>query len=671
MEDTGPVDDGAMDVDGPRQPGVRAQRRIMQANSEQYVVKMGLDKALVPSEQKAAIMQELCQRVEAASRAHRRLSVAVNLLVRTCLQDVTDWTQATLPPFLTETKNNATFAYQLTIGLEAANKPLPLVRNFLQAWNARLPPSPTRFPGDRNSLVRMAEQYMTNYRTYLSTHFSSRQKRYLYEWADAHDFAKETVRSLAAAINGWSVPEPGRIANDPCQALIRLHRAVLGLDVGAAVTDVWFKKRYERVVVYFAMMSRYMEQREKKAFVLAPLARIRAAFLHVDTDVLFGVMKRLKLYAGKMTDFRELRDAQWGSVIQYHLPWTRRQARYASFTGTIQTDGVSVCIHYMRPKRAPSSGPVATLTTHGSSAPVKTVAYQPMKGDRQLGADPGRVHLLTLVEMDDSGKYKTYRLSRSQYYAEAGFTRAQQRSQVWQSRIQPVLVQRATLSSKATSLAAFLAFLDLCRDTDETLWGEFLKRRWARQRLRTYAGKSSCLERFLASLDDGSGRRVVIGYGDAAVACTGRGERSVPMKDMYRRCARRYETVAIDEFRTSKVHWQTDEVMRKVETRYRYRDKDGRVKVQRVEVRGLRWCSSTSGGKFVDRDVNAALNMLRCLRNLPDRPVALQRGGPAVPMGVFQLGSPTGPRQKRRRGGRRRQAARDGGVGAASPSDAR
>ncbi len=83
----------------------------------------------------------------------------------------------------------------------------------------------------------------------------------------------------------------------------------------------------------------------------------------------------------------------------------------------------------------------------------------------------------------------------------------------------------------------------------------------------------------------------------------------------YKECTFRFKTVLVDEFRTSKIYsGDGTTILKKVKTQ------------KNKTVRGLLWYSSTIKGenKFVNRDLNAALNILNCLVN-PSRPTMLCR----------------------------------------------
>ena len=149
----------------------------------------------------------------------------------------------------------------------------------------------------------------------------------------------------------------------------------------------------------------------------------------------------------------------------------------------------------------------------------------------------------------------------------------------------------------------------------DVLWNEYLKPRWGIQRLVLYGNKKRTIDKFLDSIQGSDSRKVVIAYGSAKIAPTGKGESAVPTGKLYSEVSKRFETHGVDEFRTSKVSNRTGELLTKV---YRIDSKQ--------EVRGLRWCGSTSNGKFLDRDMNAAINILRCfLGGESNRPSELSR----------------------------------------------
>ena len=92
-------------------------------------------------------------------------------------------------------------------------------------------------------------------------------------------------------------------------------------------------------------------------------------------------------------------------------------------------------------------------------------------------------------------------------------------------------------------------------------------------------------------------RQVKLAYGSAKFNPTGKGEVAVPTTQMFKECSYRFPIVLVDEYLTTKIHYETNSVLQKVQ---------GEPKC----LRGLLWCQPDS--KFVSRDKNAALNILRC-----------------------------------------------------------
>jgi len=109
----------------------------------------------------------------------------------------------------------------------------------------------------------------------------------------------------------------------------------------------------------------------------------------------------------------------------------------------------------------------------------------------------------------------------------------------------------------------------------------------------------------------------VLAYGSAKFAPGGKGELSVPTTRAFKEMSYRFAIRLICEYRTSKVYWKDDSVLLRVAKK----NANGIL----VDVRGLLWCGSTKEtNKFVNRDLNAAVNILRCAK-LPKRPEMLNR----------------------------------------------
>jgi transposase len=208
-------------------------------------------------------------------------------------------------------------------------------------------------------------------------------------------------------------------------------------------------------------------------------------------------------------------------------------------------------------------------------------------------------------------------LTRSQYYNESGITAARKHTIQWSKSINNELQVLSKASPKSASFSGFHMYIKAYMKSKDALWKEYTNKHWAQQRLRLYGGKKRVFARFYNQLES-PGMNTIIAYGSAKFASTGKGEMAVPTTRAYKECTQRFITVPVDEFRSTKVNHRDDTLLQSVKRK----DKN-------VIVRGLLWCSSTNVNKFVNRDLNAAINIRRCLAwgetPKPSRPAILDR----------------------------------------------
>jgi hypothetical protein len=259
-------------------------------------------------------------------------------------------------------------------------------------------------------------------------------------------------------------------------------RTVLGLTQGEAVTITWMEKddNLSALLRCFAFISYKLNDRQDALlFHLVPIADTRAQFITVDTSTLFGIMTELKLVSCKWAAFADLRTEHWSSLVNI--------SRYVSlnqFTGTIETDGISICVHRrrahsLRDEAAATDVIKATRITVRSLRP-----YEPQAKDIVIGIDPGKVSIFHAAKKMEDGKYKSYELTRKAFVRQTGQIRARLRCQLWNQQIQPSLDALSTVTCKGLNLDRMNAYMAVWTEERDVLWTEYLKPRWARQRLR-------------------------------------------------------------------------------------------------------------------------------------------------------------------------------------------
>jgi hypothetical protein len=122
-------------------------------------------------------------------------------------------------------------------------------------------------------------------------------------------------------------------------------------------------------------------------------------------------------------------------------------------------------------------------------------------------------------------------------------------------------------------------------------------------------------------LDDKSGRKLIIAFGDVGFASTAKNELSAPTSALQPQCKKWYKIVKVDEYRTTQLEYGTNRILTKVkESKI---SKDGKPFIK--TIRGLLMSKTSKLCKFIDRDLNAAKNILKCYRMFPLRPPGFSR----------------------------------------------
>jgi hypothetical protein len=227
-----------------------------------------------------------------------------------------------------------------------------------------------------------------------------------------------------------------------------------------------------------------------------------------------------------------------------------------------------------------------------------------------IGLDPGRVNIFYMVTILPDGKIMTFVLTRKQYYNDSGINNAKRQSNTWNLGVKVQLEALSHASSKGCSIVAHNHFVDAHLQTRDALWEEYLRPRWARQRLSLYGGKKRVFAKFFNNVEEqikaaAPGFNIVVAYGSAKFASGGPNEVSVPTSRAYKECGFRFDLVVTPEFRSTKVDCYDDSTLQHVAVKT----------TPRRALRGVLW--NVLRREFVSRDLNAALNIRRFLISRP------------------------------------------------------
>ena len=261
---------------------------------------------------------------------------------------------------------------------------------------------------------------------------------------------------------------------------------------------------------------------------------------------------------------------------------------------------------------------------------------QPTDGStplRVIAVDPGRVAIVTCGEWvcgeEGAPRWSSWRLTRSQFHAEAGYKSAQRSREHWNLEVADAHAALAGVSVRTASLAKFNAYLDVLETHLDALWENRCHTRWMRldfaSKRRARMSREGFWRKVRAGRDsDGTvGVSTVVAYGDGSFSSSAGGAAAAPTSAMRTSCVAVFGAHAVKkvgEFYSSAKHavapdgsvcgkFLQDVIDERVGHCKRARSgPPPRGAARRVVVRGMKRCPTCS--IFEDRDANACRNML-------------------------------------------------------------
>ncbi|KAJ9526651.1 hypothetical protein QJQ45_017583, partial [Haematococcus lacustris] len=296
-------------------------------------------------------------------------------------------------------------------------------------------------------------------------------------------------------------------------------------------------------------------------FTLTPLARVGIHFIKVDSRVLHGVCQQLGLTreTAKVFTTEPARSNHWDRWFS-----TKQLANQGfEFERTVQTDGVSVCVHYTRPLPTPPAPPSAAGPSSSNSNPAAAPGAAAAaahelgllrigKGLAQqrdfvfnpatqigVGIDPGVTQAVSAASgvwdpatgelMAD--ELRRWKLTKGQVKHGSGLNNARRDTERWLAPIKPHLQHLAAASSAGTSLEANLKHITVTLATWDAVWEVYLDPKWAELRLRLYGAQDRTVEQFFKKLEEGMAevcmerhghaKQLVVFFGAASIGTRG------------------------------------------------------------------------------------------------------------------------------------------------------
>ncbi len=564
---------------------------------------------------KAKIKAAITSRVLAFSERYQVASIALCHIIKKVFDGHQDVTTVITPDIF-----DITFIRQLMLGLDSAVKPFQVVKDYIRE-HPELYTSIQRYIYDRNIYSFGSTLYLTNLKNHLKLNLPGVIKKLCRSIENCDSVA------MWYCVHGLNPPKNvGAIFPQPQEFYTSVsdQRRVLALSGDSKIDYDWMANEGNlmKMLKYFVFSNRLFAQLEKPQMNIVPISRTKCHYITIDTSVLEGIMRDAELIDKKAnSSFVELSNDHWKSFLKYE----RLQGSDNKFTKTIQSDGTLLCVHFIRPKNLQDEA----FVKKGKKGRQYIANNDKLKiklEDRVIAIDPGRTNIIYATEQQGD-KYQRHVLTRLQYYTESGIFKARKQTQKWTDPIQERLNELSKVSTKGVDLQKHNEYLATYLQHKDALWTTYTEQKWSRQRFRLYGGKKRTIATFFNDVEKKGdpNKRIILAYGSSCTTSGGVGEMSVPVSKVFQYCRQRYAVKLIDEYRTTKVCSIDDSVLHSVQRR----DTGERL-------RGLLWCGSTNVNKFINRDLNAAINILRIAR-LPSRPASLTRDHPKVVMRVGKI----------------------------------
>ena len=527
---------------------------------EENVIKLCLS-SRVKNKDILSLIREIVPKI---SKIIHRGSLVFNQLLLYCLNE-----DQTIPDF----SDISLFERCFRVGIEKyKTRGYELIQDVFKKYFQDFPLL-GRFKGDTQIIQYAAKTYQTNFKNMLIVPFEKRLKTFLKEYSRRYETNNISIYVMMDLVIGKKKFEDYEL-NEKLLGILGVLRIYLKIKDSEVVTKIWKEKNLAGLLNFYHYLIMQNEAWKCKNFTIAPISSIKNHFITIDSVILRELMINIDLLPAvnksrKFTQEEILED--WNNLFKI------KNCNGKEFSRLIQTDGVSLCIHYQRPKR------------------ISVIPSFPTNPQRIIGIDPGRVNIQFGV--DSNGE--EYKLTRKQYYQQSGMVKNKKKVEKWNLKNKEIMIKLSKNSSKSNDLTNYLTIVS---ENYDKLWNNQKSLKWSRERMHLWIGKNRTLDRFYASM----GKGAIIAYGSAKFAPTGPGELAVPTSSAFKRCSKHFKIKLIDEFRTSKMCNSCEGELTK-------------LFIRDEEIRGFRQCCSiVCQRKLVGRDSNAAKNIRDCYLERPN-----------------------------------------------------
>ena len=374
-------------------------------------------------------------------------------------------------------------------------------------------------------------------------------------------------------------------------------------------------------------MNEVLEKQESKLFQPLPLRNnIVPKHIILDTASLVSLFcpanKTDGIKKGELhKNLKENQHDIWNAFLNLNHKIFRNQ--HYQFHHQIQTDGISCCLLFIRKdlkdKKWGSRVPVLQEQDFYGIEDLSKEQLDTLKDRNIVGCDPGKHSLVYM--MDKNGKKLQYTASQRKIES---YGKRNQRILLQEKKRNKIIEKETHLSvqnSKSVDYIKFKAYL-VEKDKLNKETTDFYRRDvWRKMKFRQYSYGKKSIDNFLNKIQETFGSNVLIGYGNWSRDTQMKHFMPTMNKGLRKQIHKRYDTITINEFSTSKKCCDCYNEMK------HYRDKKNK------EVYRLFVCSNcvsyqNKQNVFRTRDANSAVNIMNlttCWINNQTRPEEFSR----------------------------------------------
>jgi hypothetical protein len=356
-------------------------------------------------------------------------------------------------------------------------------------------------------------------------------------------------------------------------------------------------------------MNEVLEKQESKLFQPLPLRNnIVPKHIILDTASLVSLFcpanKTDGIKKGELhKNLKENQHDIWNAFLNLNHKIFRNQ--HYQFHHQIQTDGVSCCLLFIRKdlkdKKWGSRVPSIPEQDFYGIEDLSKEQLDTLKDRNIVGCDPGKHSLVYM--MDKNGKKLQYTASQRKIER---YGKRNQRILLQEKKKHKIIEKETHLSfqnSKSVDYENFKTYLVEKNKLNKEVGEFYRKETWRKMKFRQYSYGKKSIDTFLNKIQEIFGSNILIGYGNWSRDTQMKHFMPTMNKGLRKQIHKRYDTITINEFNTSKKCCDCYNEMK------HYRDKNNK------EVYRLFVCSNcvscqNKQNVFRTRDANSAVNIM-------------------------------------------------------------